>query len=68
MGCIGFILLILALVLLWYLVKLLIKAIPYFFHFIQILLLIGVLFGIAITIRNYALALYHNIKPERVTP
>jgi hypothetical protein len=65
MGCVG---VILALLLLWLLVYLVIKAIPYLFHLVQILLLIGVLFGIAITIRNYALALYYNIKPEKVTP
>lgn len=34
----------------------------------RVLLAVGVLFGAGITIRNYALALYHNIKPERVTP
>lgn len=34
----------------------------------RILLIIGLLFGAGITIRNYVLALYHNIKPEKVTP
>jgi hypothetical protein len=34
----------------------------------RVLLAVGVLFGAGITIRNYALALYHNIKPEKVTP
>jgi len=34
----------------------------------RVLLIIGLLFGAGITMRNYALALYHNIKPEKVTP
>jgi hypothetical protein len=43
-------------------------AIPYFIRLLEALLLTGALFGLGITIRNYALALYHNIKPEKVTP
>lgn len=43
-------------------------AVQIMYHVIRILLAIGVLFGAGITIRNYASALYHNIKPERVTP
>ncbi len=29
---------------------------------------IGALVGLGITVRNYALALYHNVKREKVTP
>lgn len=43
-------------------------AFPYFIRLLQLLLLIGVLFGLGITVRNYAMALFHNIKPEKVTP
>lgn len=38
------------------------------YEVVRILLAVGVLFGAGITVRNYALALYHNIKPEKVTP
>ncbi|HSK80661.1 MAG TPA: hypothetical protein VLQ45_29675 [Thermoanaerobaculia bacterium] len=41
---------------------------PLAYDLVRILLAIGVLFGAGITVRNYALALYHNIKPEKVTP
>lgn len=34
----------------------------------RILLAVGILFGAGITVRNYLLALFHNIKPEKVTP
>jgi len=38
------------------------------YYVARVLLAIGLLFGAGITIRNYGLALYHNIKPEKVTP
>jgi hypothetical protein len=65
LGCVG---VVIGLLILWGLVVLITKAIPLFILLLRILLLIGVLFGLAITLRNYALALYHNIKPEKVMP
>ncbi len=62
LGCLG---VILGLVILWVLVVAIGKAIPLFLLLLRALLLIGALFGLAITVRNYALALRHNIKPER---
>jgi NADH:ubiquinone oxidoreductase subunit 3 (subunit A) len=41
---------------------------PIAYDVFRALLAIGVLFGAGITVRNYALALYHNIKPEKATP
>lgn len=55
---------ILLLVLAWAIYYLL----PIAYDVFRILLAIGVLFGAGITIRNYALALYYNVKPEKVTP
>lgn len=37
-------------------------------HIVRVLLIIGAIVGLGITLRNYALALYHNVKPEKVTP
>jgi hypothetical protein len=64
LGCVG---IVIGLALLYFLAYAIVKAVPLVFLLIRILLLIGVLFGLAITVRNYALALYHNIKPEKVT-
>jgi hypothetical protein len=65
LGCFG---VALGIVILWFLVAMIFKAIPLFFLLLKALLLIGAVFGLAITVRNYAMALYHNIKPEKVTP
>ncbi len=65
LGCFG---VILGIVILYVLVVAIIKAIPLVISLLKALLLIGALFGLAITMRNYAMALYHNIKPEKVTP
>ena len=65
LGCVG---IALGVVILGGLGYLIYEAFPYFIQLIKILLLTGALFGLGITVRNYALALYHNIKPEKVTP
>lgn len=65
LGCFG---IFLGAAILWGLGYLIYAAFPYFIRLLQILLLTGALFGLGITVRNYALALYHNIKPEKVTP
>lgn len=38
------------------------------YYIVRALLIVGAVVGLGITLRNYVLALYHNIKPERVTP
>jgi len=65
LGCVGFII---GGLLIWGLVWVAFKAVPLVFLLLKTLLLIGVLFGLGITVRNYVQALYHNIKPEKVTP
>lgn len=62
LGCIGTIILLVVLGVAAY------YAAQLAYHVGRILLIIGLLFGAGITIRNYVLALYHNIKPEKVTP
>lgn len=64
-GWVGFVL---GLVIVYILVQAALQAIPWVLFALRLLLLAGALFGLGITVRNYALALYHNIKPEKVTP
>lgn len=65
LGCLG---VILGVAILWGLGYAIYYAAPLFLDLLKALLLIGALFGLAITVRNYALALRHNIKPEKATP
>lgn len=65
LGCVG---VLIGLGLLVFLIWATIKAVVLVSILIRVLLLIGALYGVFITLRNYCLALVHNIKPERVTP
>jgi hypothetical protein len=62
LGCIGTVIALLVLGVAAY------YAVQIMYEVVRVLLAVGLLFGAGITVRNYALALYHNIKPERVTP
>lgn len=62
LGCIGTAILLLVLGVAAY------YAVQIAYEVVRILLAIGVLFGAGITVRNYVQALFHNIKPEKVTP
>jgi hypothetical protein len=60
LGCIGSVIALLVLgVAAYYAVKVLVEV-------VRVLLVTGALFGLAITVRNYGQALYHNIKRERL--
>lgn len=62
LGCFGTVILLIVFgVAAYYAAKLLVEI-------VRILLITGALFGLAITVRNYAQALYHNVKREKVTP